>query len=397
MKTKRSNRDFGLILTLFLSARLMILAAFATDTLFTYGDYVHYFNLARLSGDGLLPFLDYWYEFPPLFPYLSIGIYSLTAAASGAMHSYLYALAAVMLLFDAGNLVLLYNLAERLRGERIAAKSAWVYLALPVGMVFTWWTFDSLTAFWTLLALHWLLEGRDARSAVALGLGVMTKYLPILLLPAVWAFRPAREALRYTLIVLAVIALVFGPFILASPEFGLASLKAQAGKSSWQTVWALIDGNLGTGNVGPDIEHFDPALATKLQGNPERVPGWLTLIPFAAVGLALFLKARSGRGGSLVPFFALTMTIFFLWSKGWSPQWQMMLLPLLLLAFPHRQGILFCVLFGVVNFLEWPMLLSRGMTDWLWVTVGVRTILLLGLAVALARPLLSPAQEGADG
>ena len=49
MKAKQSNRDLGLILILFLSARLMILAAFATDALFTYGDYVHYFNLARLS------------------------------------------------------------------------------------------------------------------------------------------------------------------------------------------------------------------------------------------------------------------------------------------------------------------------------------------------------------
>jgi uncharacterized membrane protein len=277
-------------------------------------------------------------------------------------------------------------------------------------MVYTWRTFDSMTTFWMLLALYWLLRVMDSdpqsrrwnlQSAVALGVGVMTKYLPILLLPTAWAFLPTRKALRFTLVLILIALLIFGPFLVVSPEFGFASLKAQAAKSSWQTVWALVDGNYGTGNVGPDVEHFDPSLATKLQGNPERIPGWLTLIPFAAVGLYVFYRARraaSSEGAVDLPaafprlqavkFLTLTFALFLLWSKGWSPQWQMMLFPLVLLAFPGRNGTLFCILLGLVSFLEWPILLSRGMTQWLWVTVFTRTALLLGLAVAAAQPLL---------
>ncbi len=400
MKRLRLNPDLRLILIVFVGSRLMLLAAFPAESFLAYGDYEHYFNLARLSGSGLLPFLDYWYEFPPLFPLLSIILYQLTAVTSGALHSYAYALALAMLAFDAGNLILLHRLAGRLWNERVATQTAWVYLALPVGMVYTWRTFDSMTAFWLLLALDWLLAGRDKRSAVALGLGVMTKYLPVLLLPTVWAARPARNALRYTLIVAAVCALVFGPLLAISPEFGWASLKAQAAKSSWQTVWALIDGNTGTGNVGPDVEHLDPALATKSQGNPERVPGWLTLIPFVAAGLYLFWLVRASQGRStedespadarlLVSFVTLTFALFLLWSKGWSPQWQLMLLPLVLLAFPGRNGVTFCVLFGLLNFLEWPVLLSRGLSEWLWLTVAARTLMLLGLGSALAKPWLA--------
>jgi len=410
--SSRASQDFKLVLILFISFRLMMLVAFTPEAIISYGDYEHYYNLARLSDDGHLPLLDYWYEFPPIFPYLSIGIYQLTAAATGALHSYAYALAVVMLAFDVGNLILLYRLAGRLWSERVAVRTAWVYLALPVGMIYTWRTFDSMTTFWMLLALYWLLERKENRSAVALGLGVMTKYIPILLLPAVWAFRPVKTALRYTLITLAVALLIFGPFLIASPEFGLASLKAQAAKSSWQTVWALIDGNYGTGNVGPDMEHFDPALATKLQGRPERIPSWLTLLPFAAIGLYFFRRARGAkderrttngqspipnpqspipnpRSPSPIPFITLTFTLFLLWSKGWSPQWQMMLFPLVLLALPGRNGVLFCILFGMVNFLEWPALLSRGMTEWIWLTVSLRTTLILALGVALGRMILT--------
>ena len=398
MNLSRKHQDFRLVLILFISSRLMLLAAFTPEAIIAYGDYEHYFDLARLSGDGFLPFLDYWYEFPPLFPFLSLGLYQLTAAATGALHSYVYALAVVMLAFDVGNLVLLYRLAGRLWGERIAIQTSWVYLALPVALTYTWRTFDSMTTFWILLAFYWLLQSQDNTphgqrrfylSAVALGLGVMTKYIPILLLPTVWVLRPVKSALRYTLVLIVVMLLIFGPFLVASPEFSLASLKAQAAKSSWQTVWALIDGNYGTGNVGPDIEHFDPALAPKLQGRPERISSWLTLIPFAAIGLVFFLRARAAPKRSSLPglFFTLTFTLFFLWSKGWSPQWQMMLFPLVLLAFPSRNGVLFCILFGLISFLEWPVLLSRGMTQWLWLTVGVRTLLLAGLAAASAGTL----------
>lgn len=399
---QRSNRqDLTLLLALFIGSRLMILAAFTPESIIAYGDFEHFFNLARLTDQGYYPFLNYWYEYPPLFPLVSITTYRLTAAVTGLQHSYIYALALVMLAFDAGCLVLLFRLANRLWGERIASQTAWVYLVLPVGMIYTWRNFDSMTAFWMLLALDWLLAGKEKRAGLALGIGVMVKIMPALILPSIWAYRPNKKALTITLITLAVVVLVFGPLIIASPQFSIASLKAQLAKSSWQTAWALIDGNLSTGNVGPDIEHFDIKYATKLLGNPERIPGWLSLVPFACAGLYLFLLARRKSPGgqadsrpaqSLVSFFLLTFIIFLLWSKGWSPQWQMLLLPLVLLAFPGRNGILWCVLFGLVNFLEWPVLLSRGLTQGLWITVIARTIMLAALAVPLVKKVLIEAK-----
>lgn len=378
------------LLGLFVAFRLMLLTVYGAQAVTRFGDFQYYYHLARLSDQGLYPLLHYWYEFPPLFPYLSIGLYKLIGSPA-AFEPYAYALALVMLAFEAGNLALLLGLARRLHGEMTAERLGWVYVLLTVPLVFSWWTFDAMTAFWMLLALVWLLEGREGRSAVALGLGIVTKYMPALLLATVWRFLAPRRALRYTLIALAVVVLVIGPFLIASPRFALASLQAQASKSSWETVWALLDGNLSTGNFGPIADHFDPARATTPLGNPPRLPPWLTLAAFGLLYLYIFFADHRGRrvggmdgGNSLraVAFTGLTWCLFFLWSRGWSPQWQMLVLPFVLLALPLGRAVLFSLTLGFVNFLEWPVLLSRGWFWSLWLTVPLRTLLIGLLAVA---------------
>ncbi len=384
------------LLGLFVAFRLMLLTVYGAQAVTRFGDFQYYYYLARLSDQGHYPLLHYWYEFPPLFPYLSIGVYKLIGSPA-AFEPYAYALALVMLAFEAGNLALLMRLARRLHGEITAERLGWVYALLTVPLVFSWWTFDAMTAFWMLLALVWLMEGREGRSAVALGLGIVTKYMPALLLAAVWRFLAPRRALRYTAIVLAVVVLIIGPFLIASPRFTLASLQAQASKSSWETVWALLDGNLITGNFGPIADHFDPARATVPLGNPPRLPPWLTLAAFGLLYAYLFFgggrKTDDGRPmasvlrppSSVIAFTGLTWCLFFLWSRGWSPQWQMLLLPFVLLGLPLGRAALFSLALGFVNFLEWPVLLSRGWFWSLWLTVPLRTLLIGLLAVAFYR------------
>jgi hypothetical protein len=403
-RERLTNRwgDTGLALILFVAFRLMLLAVYGPQAVTRFGDFPYYYNLARLSDQGLYPLLHYWYEFPPLFPYLSIALYKLLGSPQ-VFDSYAYALALVMLAFEAGNLALLMGLARRLHGEITAERLGWVYALLTVPLVFSWWTFDAMTAFWMLLALVWLMEGREGRSAVALGLGVVTKYMPALLLATAWRFLAPRRALRYTAIVLAVVAPIIGPFLIASPRFALASLQAQASKSSWETVWALLDGNFSTGNFGPVADHFDPAQATVPLGNPPRLPPWLTLAAFGLLYAYLFFfgggrrtdddltpplsgEGSKGRGpSSVIAFTGLTWCVFFLWSRGWSPQWQMLLLPFILLGLPLGRAVLFSLALGFVNFLEWPVLLSRGWFWSLWLTVPLRTLLIGLLAVEFYR------------
>jgi hypothetical protein len=368
------HRGFLLILTLFIAFRLMMAMAYPPEALTSYSDYPYFYALADLARQGYYPLLHYWYEYPPLFPYLSQGVYAVTSG----YHGYATLLAAVMLIFEAGNLILLYLIANEIHDKETSLKIAWIYSCLLVPIFFLWNGLDSLSHFFMLLSLLWLLRDRHALSAMALGLGLMTKYLPGILLATVWRFVKSRKALAYTLITTGVAVAILLPFAVASPSFTLASLRSQASKSSWQTIWALIDGNYTTGLFGPVADHLDPTRAGLQLHNPSRIPWFITVPLFALIYLYLFSRPiDTGDKGALLSFTGMTLCLFFLWSRGWSPQWQVMLIPLILLVFPNGHGVLYCLVLGFVNFLEWPVILSRGLNRLLTVTVPLRTLLML--------------------
>jgi len=376
------HSGFLLILSLFVSFRLMMAMAYPPEALTSYSDYPYFYALADLARQGYYPLLHYWYEYPPIFPYLSQAVYAVTSG----YHAYATLLAAVMLIFEAGNLVLLYLIANEIHDRETSLKVAWLYSCLLVPIFFLWNGLDSPSLFFALLSLLWLLRNRHALSAVALGLGLMTKYLPGILLATVWRFVRARKALGYTLLVAAVAVAILLPFAIVSPSCTLASLRSQASKSSWQTIWALIDGNYTTGLFGPVADHLDPTRAGLQLHNPSRIPWFITVPLFTLIYLYLFSRSIDTRDkGALLSFTGMTLCLFFLWSKGWSPQWQVMLIPLILLVFPNGHGVLYCLVLGFVNFLEWPIILSRGLNRLLIVTVPLRTLLVLLLLLEFYR------------
>ena len=385
----RPHRGFLLILLLFISFRLMMAMAYPPEALTSYSDYPYFYALADLARQGYYPLLDYWYEYPPIFPYLSQAVYTVT----GGYRAYATLLAAVMLIFEAGNLVFLYLIANEIHDKETSLKIAWIYSCLLVPVFFLWNGLDSLSHFFMLLSLLWLLRNRHALSAMALGLGLMTKYLPGILLATVWRFIKVRKALAYTLIAAVVVTAILLPFAVASPSYTLASLRSQASKSSWQTVWALIDGNYTTGLFGPVADHLDPTRADLQLHNPSRIPWFITMLLFALIYLYLFSRPiDTGNKGALLSFTGMTLCLFFLWSKGWSPQWQVMLIPLILLVFPNGHGVLYCLVLGFVNFLEWPVILSRGLTQLLPLTVVTRTLVLGLMAVEFYQAVSSRTQ-----
>ena len=82
----------------FLVARVMLYLALPLDALHGYGDFVTFFSAAQIPG---WPFLDYWVEFPPVFPFLSELLFRLSG---GQPHVFTYLLLLVLTLADAGSL-----------------------------------------------------------------------------------------------------------------------------------------------------------------------------------------------------------------------------------------------------------------------------------------------------
>jgi hypothetical protein len=372
---------FSLILSLFFTSRLMLLMVFPPENLIVYSDYQYYFNSADMTQQGFYPFIDYWYEYPPIFPYLNIAIY---IVAGQQLKNYIFLLALTLLIFDSANLYLLYRLGTILYDKKIAIELTWIYTALFIQIFFLLASFDALTCFFLLLGLYALLTDKAKTLATALGLGAMVKVIPVLLLATIWRMKGIKQASIYGLTTIMMSLVILGPFVWLNPMMTQASLRVQANKSSHQTVWALIDGNYTTGNFGPLSDHFEVEKATQPVNNPSRIPTWLTLIPFALLGLFFFSRPRKlDERLDAVIFTTLTFIIFFLWLHGWSPQWQTFLIPLLLLALPTRRAVLFIIVLGFVNFLEWPVMLSRGLNHLLPITIIIRTAIFILLSMEL--------------
>jgi hypothetical protein len=248
-----------------------------------------------------------------------------------------------------------------------------------------------------LLALRELVRGQERRSAALTAVGALTKYVPILILPAVWWCRDRRHAARYTLIALLIVALAAGLLIAWGGRMAVASLLAQANRASYQTVWALLDGNMRTGHFAPLEDRFDAETAFDPVGNAPVIPGWLRLIPFAGLGLFVYTRDLRRDEQGIVAFYALTLTLFILWAQGWSPQWALTLTPFILLNFPDRRGAMVCLLLGFMSLVEYPALFSQTAETDGAITAHLvppyvaiiltRTALLVGLAAALYRLL----------
>ena len=366
---------------LFLIARLIMVVSIPLEGLKSYGDYWNFYQLASIGR----PFLDLWLEFPPLFPILSRGIYLMVG---GREHSYSYALIVIFSILQAANIFFFQKIASNINTEKEAINRTFVYAFFLVGLFYGWAYFDSLAVFFLLLGIYLITIKKSRTAGLVIGIGGLIKWFPLLILPAAWKWLSTKKALSALAIALVVIGLGWGLLFGISPEFTKASLIAQGAKGSWETVWALIDGNLSTGNFSPEINRAIPASASISTGNPPVISSWLSLLAIGGVGFLVFWKSTIDSTVKLVGFSGFTLIMFFLWSPGYSPQWTLYLLPLVILCFDNSRSRLLALVLVLTNLLEWPILLSRGWFQFLDEVVLLRTAIFFLLALLFGQVAL---------
>ena len=64
-----------------------------------------------------------------------------------------------------------------------------------------------------------------------------------------------------------------------------------------------------------------------------------------------------------------------------------MLIPFVLIVLPLGRALLYVWTLSFLNLAEWPVLLSRGMNEWLYLTVPLRTILFVLLLIELIQTI----------
>lgn len=392
--------EFGLILALFITFRLLTLfllrpGGFIRD----WSDFDTFFGIATLSDYGLYPFLDFWLEWPPLIPWLAVGAYRLALFLPPWPDDprlwFILIFGGVFVLFEIGNFFLIYRLAKRIMPtpERVS-RVLWLYTGLFPPVYAMLGFFDGVALFFMLLALELILEDRRFLSAIVVGIGFMVKIVPVLMLPVVlrrlWHQYRANtreaqiEAGLYAVIMGLTVILLLAPFLIWGPEWVLASARALLDRSPWETVWAVIEGYYGFGVVeGNRLNPEETNFAT-YEG---WLPWWLIMLVFLGLYGYLFSRpADYDYPSQLIALGGLTVTLFLIFSKGYSPQFLVYLLPFVLLLMPDGRGVTYALILTFLNVLEQPIYFVL-LPDERWLltfTVIARLIVMLILALEFA-------------
>ncbi len=214
----------------------------------------------------------------------------------------------------------------------------------------------------------------------------MSKLVPAVALPATWLHLPAwSERARLVAAFVLVVLLIALPFLLASPAHFLPAFTTSLDRGSWETVWALLDGYYSFGVAGgPD--RFDPADAGAAQ-HPSALPTLPITVAFGLSYLWLLTRRAAWREQRVaVAFVALSQNLLLLYSRGYSPQFLVMVLPFVLLLLPAWRGVLYTLLLSAASLVEYPIYFLV-LPDEPWLLAGavlLRTLLLVILSLEFA-------------
>jgi hypothetical protein len=395
MKTSRINnilathKTFLLILAAFTVLRLLsILVLRPGGFIADHGpDQTYYFEMARLTGTGELPFFDFWMEYPPLMPWLATLAYHLSLNIpvwTEPIFWFNVLFRLFLLPFDVATLILIYAIVCHLWNQERAVQVAglWALLFTPLFTLLTW--FDPLTLFFGVLALYGLILNRPALAGGAIGLGFLAKIIPVAISPVgMFSLLSHRQRVIYVGSAAAAVFLVLLLPLLLAPAYVISWVRALLNVSAWETVWALLEGYRGYGLVAPLSGRNDPATAV-FSANESTLSWWPITLVFILIYVYFITRRIDWQNKQRLAQFSLfSLVIFVLYSKGYSPQWATYLSALALIALPVGRGLGYSLLLSGLMVAEWPVafVMLADNSAFLAAIIVWRTvvILLLGL------------------
>ena len=394
------HQDFFLLALLFTSFRFLTLLLFEPGgyILDWSGYYVPGANFVQLSDWGYYPVVHYWMEYPPLFPWLSVILYRLSMFLPlwrDAQLWYNLLLGTALLVFEIGNFILIYAIALNLRPREGAVRCAWLYAGLFFPLMTLLFWFENFALFFLLLGVYMILARRPVWGGIAAGLGFMVKLVPAFIAPvALRVFPRISQKALYVAVAAGVALLIALPFLLSNATFFLTPFLYQGSTGPWQTVWALLDGYYSGGETTPLEMRFDPTNIA-VSFHQSTFPYGIVAAAFLVIYFILYTRRIDWQDNKkAVAFCGLSISLFLVFSKGYSPQWIVNLLPFIVLLMPDLRGVVYCLLLMGANVLEFPLaMVLLAEHPWLFViAVMLRTVLLTLVTVEFGLVLLPSAR-----
>jgi uncharacterized membrane protein len=341
-----------------------------------------------LHGD--LPYRDVFVEYPP-------GAFAvfMPPTAFGASH-YNAAFKSLMALCGLATILLAALVLVELgvtRGRLLVAVALLALAPIALGPI-SLNTYDAWPALLTVLALFLFLRDRDLLGAGALGLAVSAKVYPLVLLPLagiyVWRRAGPRRVAAAFAVFLAVAAAVVVPFAAYDLHGVASSFRSQAERGlqieSLGASLLLVADRLGLYDA--KVVETTGVAGRNLSGSVPDAVAVVTLVLEAVAVLAvwaLYARVREPRARLPVAF-AAAVAGFLAFTKVFSPQYLVWLVPLVVLAGSWLAVALIAVslVLAQVWFFHYHALFRLAWPIWLLV---VRDLLVLGAFLVLVGQL----------
>lgn len=358
-----------------------------------------YQGFARAIFDGRVPYRDFFMEYPPgaLAVFLPADIF-------GA-GNYNAAFKTSMALCGIATIVLLVWLLDRLAVSPLRLWAAVLLFALsPVALgPISLNTYDAWPALLTLLALALLVTGRGTLAFAVLGLAFAAKVYPVVLvLPAtvfLWRSAGRRLAAKALTAFAVAAAVVIVPFLVLSPHGLVESFRAQAGRalqveSLAGSALAVAD-RLGVYDATV-VHRTGHAISYDLAGSlPHTLAVLSSVAQILAVLTVTWLYARGSDHPRRLAFaFAAALAGFLAFTRFFSPQYLVWLLPFVLLLDVSAWVVTAAALvLAQIWFFHYHDVFALGGYVWL---VFVRDLLVAALFFAAVRSLRGEPVEDED-
>jgi len=358
-----------------------------------------YQGFADAVFDGRVPYRDFFMEYPPG----ALAVF-LPPAAFGAGY-YNAAFKALMALCGAATIVLVALLLVRLGASTLRLWTAVLLIALsPIALgPISLNTYDAWPALLTIVSLACLVAGFPAVALGALGLAFAAKVYPVVLLPPglifVWRTRGREVALRAAATFAGIAALVVVPFLALAPHGLAESFRVQAARalqleSLGASLLAVAD-RLGWYSATV-VHRTGHAISYDLAGP---LPRGLAAASSAAQVLAvlavawLYLRGRDDLQRLGVSF-AAAVAGFLAFTRFFSPQYLVWLIPLVALLGPVAWILTAAALvLAQIWFFHYGDVFSLGGYVWL---VLLRDLLVVALFVVALLALHRDTAEDED-
>ena len=387
-----------------------------------YSDTVPLYG-AELLSQGKFPYKSSWLELDSAgqprtqydgrtavrymeYPVLT-GVYQYVAMALAKTYTAVAKKTGIALLAGVAEVVMFFNiaafglalawLATVWAAAMLAGRRVWDAALVAASPILIFQAFTNFDALATALATGGLLawaRRRPLLAGVLIGLGVSAKLYPaLLLLPLLLlAVRTGRfgDAVRTTSVAVLVWCATNLPVLLMYPRGWSEFFRLNTRRNQdMDSVYNVIRSFTGWRGFNPDLGFWQPPIMLNI------VTGVLFLLCCAAIAYIALTAPRRPRIAQLA---FLVVATFLLVNKVWSPQFSLWLVPLAVLALPHRRVLMAWM---TIDALVWvPRMFylygeqSKGLPEqWFTTTVLIRDLAVVGLIVLVVRQIYRPAED----